>query len=123
MKENLNQLAEIYSKKPVKAGGQYNRQKDDDSMEDLITLPELGINNNPNNYARGKYYQGKQIMVKNKRGDRNSNISNNRNENALYVQAGSYDKKQQESMEHEGSGKSPKKLGYSPSKFWYVLSF
>jgi hypothetical protein len=54
MKENLNQLAEIYSKKPVKAGGGYNRQKEDESVVDepSIILPEL----NSNNYVRGKYY-------------------------------------------------------------------
>jgi len=44
MKENLNQLTEIYSKqKPVKAGGNRGSIVHDSSIEELINFPELGI--------------------------------------------------------------------------------
>lgn len=63
MKENLNQLTEIYSKKPVKAGGKYNHSRvGSDSLErdndEVVLLPEirqdrLSVNNSqsPNGYG------------------------------------------------------------------------
>ena len=49
MKENLNQLTEIYSKKPIKTGGQYKllasvgiNSSSDQGQEDGVTiLPDL----------------------------------------------------------------------------------
>lgn len=46
MKENLNQLTEIYSKKPVKAGGKYSHSRVgsdsiDRDADEVVLLPEI----------------------------------------------------------------------------------
>ena len=59
-------------------------------------------------------------MVKNKR-ERERLSNNNRNDGALYIQplGGTYDKRTEKQAQDsmDDNDRSPKKLGYSPSKF------
>ena len=87
MKENLSQLAEIYSKKPH---GKYGRKADNDmdpNVEELLGLPELkpSLQNTPSHVRKGNYgYNRDKIMIKKQNVNRNSQILPKNDNRELY---------------------------------------